>query len=315
MDGLQKLMSTKRPFLTDGGFETWMFFIEGFEVPEFAAIILMNDDKARQKMRTYFDRFLALAEAAKTGYVLDTNTWRGCIGWSSKLGVSEQEILSLSKDAVEFARDIQTSWASRVAPVLINGVVGPAGDGYSIEQSISAEQAEEMHQPQVDVFAGSNVDMISAITMTNAPEAIGITRTAKKHHLPCVISFTVETDGRLPSGQSLAEAIHETDSATDSAPLYYMINCAHPEHFTEIINQDNSWIGRIGGLRANASRMSHAELDESETLDDGNPDEFGVLHRELADVLPSLRVIGGCCGTDHRHVGEVSQHLHRNADI
>jgi homocysteine S-methyltransferase len=313
LDNLEKLMATPRPYLTDGGFETWMFFVEGFTAPEFAAIVLMDDEAAREKMRAYFERFLLMAEAAQTGYILDTNTWRGCTRWASKLGLSQTELLRLSKDAVTFAQDISASWNSRVSPVLVNGVVGPAGDGYTAEGSPSAAEAEQRHEPQMDVFLETGVDMVSAIIMTNVPEAIGITRAAKKRNLPCVISFTVETDAQLPSGLSLAEAITQTDQMTGDAPLYYMINCAHTEHFQGVLDTDEPWVRRIGGIRANASRLSHEELDNAETLDDGNPQEFGDLHLALAERLPSLRVVGGCCGTDHRHIDFVSNHLHHKS--
>jgi len=313
MASVQKLMKTDKPFLTDGGFETWMFFVEGFEAPEFAALVLMDDDSAREKMRHYFDRFLTLAENAGTGFVLDTNTWRGCVEWAPKIGLSDIDILRLTKDAVRFAHDIRAAWSMRVDPIIVNGVVGPAGDGYVADGAPDAEQAETSHLPQMQVFAAEGVDMISALTMTNSPEAIGIARAAARHGLPSVISFTVETDGRLPTGETLAEAIAATDEATDEAPLYYMVNCAHPDHFQGALSANEPWISRIGGLRANASRMSHAELDVAEALDDGDPEEFGHLHADISANLPGLRVIGGCCGSDHRHVGCTSRHIHVRA--
>lgn len=313
MNDVKRLMNTKRPFLTDGGFETWMFFVEGFDAPEFAALVLMDDDSAREKMRAYFERFLIMAEQAGTGFVLDTNTWRGCVEWAEALNLSRDGILRLSRDAVIFAQDIRSAWVSRVNPILINGVVGPAGDGYSANNAPNADRAKTMHLPQISALAETGVDMISAITITNSAEAIGIARAIAEHNLPSVISFTVETDGRLPSGESLAEAVSATDKATGEAPLYYMVNCAHPDHFRHVLEDNRGWISRIGGLRANASRMSHAELDQSETLDDGNPEEYGELHADLRALVPSLRVVGGCCGTDHRHVGCVSHHLHHKS--
>lgn len=313
MQDVQHLMNTKQPYLTDGGFETWMFFVEGFDAPEFAAIVLMDDAAAREKMRLYFDRFLQMAEVSSTGYVLDTNTWRGCIRWADKLGLTEADMLRLSRDAVAFAKTIRDSWKAKVSPILINGVVGPAGDAYVADGAPTVEQAQKMHQPQIDVFAETGVDMVSAITITNVPEAIGIANAARARGLQSVISFTVETDGRLPTGQSLADAIAETDHETCEAPLYYMVNCAHPDHFQGVLTGNNNWLDRIGGVRANASRMSHEELDNTDTLDDGNPEEFGELHLQLAKSLPSLRVVGGCCGTDHRHVACVTNRLHRKA--
>ena len=302
MTQMENLLETQRPYLTDGGMETWLFFQQGFEAPEFAAITLMEDDGARQALRGYFGNFLAMAEHARTGFVFDTNTWRGCVEWAPKLGMSEAELLRLSAEAVKFALDIRSEWQARVPEILINGAVGPAGDGYAPDTLPSAEQAQAMHSPQIRTLAQAGVDMISAITMTNIAEAIGITRAAQLEGLPVVISFTVETDGRLPSGDLLGEAITAVDEATESGPAYYMVNCAHPDHYRDTIATGTDWTARIGGLRSNALRLSHEELDEAE--------EFGLLHKQLARLLPNLRVVGGCCGTDHRHVGCVSHRLH-----
>ena len=310
MQPIEALSSAERPFLTDGGMETWLFFREGFEAPEFAAITLMNKPAFRSALRAYFDRFLALAEAAGTGYVLDTNTWRGGVAWAEELDMSDTDLLELSCEAVKFSQAVRAAWLDRVQPILLNGVVGPCGDGYAPGSIPTAQEAQALHAPQIGVLAQGGVDMISALTMTNIAEAIGITRSAKDAGLPVVISFTVETDGRLPSGDLLDEAMEAVDAATNGYPAYYMVNCAHPDHFRDALAKGEGWLARIGGLRANASRKSHAELDNAEELDDGDPEEFGVLHGELAKMLPNLRVVGGCCGTDHRHVGCVSRQLH-----
>jgi len=313
MTTIDRLMQTDRPWLTDGGLETWLFFQQGFSAPEFAAIVLLDDDEARAALRRYFDGFLEMADRAETGFVLDTATWRGTPIWADKLGRSEADLLRLSRDAADFASDIRSNWSDRVADILVNGVIGPAGDGYEAGTITDAKTAQRIHTPQIQALAASGVDMISAITMTGVPEAVGIARAAQAEGLPSVISFTVETDGRLPSGDLLGEAIEAVDRETGTAPAYYMINCAHPDHFRETLASGSGWPSRIGGVRANASRLSHPELDEAETLDAGDPLEFGELHQELAALLPSLRVVGGCCGTDHRHVGCVSKLLHRQA--
>ena len=313
MTHMDKLLTAKRPFLTDGGLETWLFFQQGFEAPLFAAIMLMDDDPARQAMRAYFDGFLAMAESAQTGFVLDTVTWRGCTQWATKLDVTEDELLRLSTEAVRFAAGIRYAWQSRVPAILVNGVVGPAGDGYAPGEVPDAANAFAMHSPQIRALAEAGADMISAITMTNVSEAIGVVRAAGAAGLPVVVSFTVETDGRLPTGDLLGDAIKAVDTMTGSAPAYYMVNCAHPDHFRDTIARGSDWAARVGGLRANASRLSHAELDVAEVLDDGDPEEFGKLHAEMASLLPGLRVLGGCCGTDHRHVACASQHIHPRA--
>lgn len=303
MAAFDSFMQTTRPFLTDGGMETWLFFQQGFEAPAFAAITLMEDEEVRGAMRSYFDGFLAIAEAAETGFVLDTNTWRGCVAWADTLGTNQSRLLDLSREACRFAADLRGQWIGRVPQILLNGVIGPAGDAYSPDYIPTAAEAKELHQPQVAVLAEMGVDMISALTMTSIAEATGIARAATEANLPVVISFTVETDGRLPSGDLLGEAIEAVDRQTGAAPAYYMVNCAHPDHFRETLASGSGWSARIGGLRANASRLSHAELDVAEELDQGNPEEFGQLNGDLSRLLPNLRVVGGCCGTDHRHVG------------
>lgn len=313
MTMIAKLLNADRAWLTDGGLETWLFFQQGFHAPEFAAITLIDDERALAAMRAYFDGFLAMAASTETGFVLDTVTWRGCAEWASKLGMTEERLLRSSAAAVRFAKAIRDDWRARLPGIVLNGVVGPAGDGYVADVRPSAEQALAMHAPQVEVLAQAGVDMISAITMTNTGEAIGVARAVAAVGLPVAISFTVETDGRLPTGQALGEAIDTVDDATGAAVAYYMVNCAHPDHFRNALAAGTGWTARIGGVRANASRLSHQELDAAETLDDGDPEEFGRLHAELAALLPGLRVVGGCCGTDHRHVRAVSQQLHRQA--
>jgi len=310
MTEIEKLLTADPPFLTDGGFETWLFFQKGFEAPEFAALVLMDDDAARQAMRRYFDEFLEMAQKANTGFVLDTNTWRGCLEWASKLNKTTEDMLRLTADAVDFAKEIRSRWASQVSPIIINGVVGPAGDGYEPGSVPSSDVAQDLHRPQIRALAQSGVDMISAITMTNVNEATAIARAATQENLPVVVSFTVEADGSLPTGEPLGNAISAVDAATNNAPIYYMVNCAHPDHFRDVVAQGLGWVDRVGGVRANASRLSHAELDEAEILDEGDPEEFGSLHADLAPLLPNLRVVGGCCGTDHRHVACVSHHIH-----
>ncbi|MFD3189178.1 homocysteine S-methyltransferase family protein [Sedimentitalea sp. HM32M-2] len=301
-DAICGYLADPRTYLTDGGFETSMLFLEGFDLPAFAACVLLEDDVARAAMDRYFDRFLTMAETAETGFVLDTNTWRSGTQWADAVGRSPAQMQDLTREAVRFARAIRDRWQDRVSPILLNGVVGPAGDAYDGTPALDAATAEAIHTPQIALLANCGVDLVSALTFGSVQEAIGFVRASVKARVPVAISFTVETDGRLPDGTPLARAVRETDAATEDAPLYYMINCAHPEHFRDVLT-DEAWCRRIRGVRANASRLSHAELDEAGSLDDGNPEEFGVLHADLSRKLPALKVVGGCCGTDHRHVG------------
>ena len=203
--------------------------------------------------------------------------------------------------------DIRAEYETERSPVVISGCVGPSDDGYNPVELLSAEAAEAYHSTQIATFAGTAADMVTAITMTYAEEAIGVTRAAMRPGLPVVISFTLETDGRLPSGEALRDAIEQVDDETGAGPAYYMINCAHPTHFEGALADGEPWLERIRGLRANASTRSHAELDEATELDAGDPAISARATRRSATRLPRLSVLGGCCGTDHRHVGAIAR--------
>lgn len=299
---VEKLLASSRFYLADGGLETFMIFEKGFDLPCFSAAALLETEKGRNELAAYFERYIAIAGTTGRGFVLDAPTWRAGAAWAGPLGKSLLETLATNADAVEFVRNIRDRYETPDLPILLNGLVGPSDDAYQPGQELSAHEALLIHAPQVQALGRAGVDMISAMTLNQTGEAAGIALAAKEIDLPCVIAFTVETDGRLPNGQSLSEAIEAVDSETGAAPIYYMVNCAHPEHFSDVLNASEGWTRRIGGIRANASRMSHAELDEAEALDDGDPEELGQLHAELISALPNIRVIGGCCGTDHRHV-------------
>jgi S-methylmethionine-dependent homocysteine/selenocysteine methylase len=291
------------PFLTDGGIETTLIFHDGLDLPHFAAYDLLTRDGGAEALRRYFDPYAEIARDSGVGIVLETATWRANPDWAERLGHSPEELAELNRRAVRLLEDVRAEYETETTPIVISGCVGPRGDGYVVGEAMTAEDAEAYHAQQIGTFAETAADLVTAITMTYADEAVGIVRAATAAGLPVVISFTVETDGRLPSGQTLREAIEEVDARTDGAAAYFMINCAHPSHFEGVLEPGTAWTGRIRGLRANASKLSHAELDEAEELDEGNPDELASDYVALRERLPELHVLGGCCGTDHRHVG------------
>ncbi len=295
-----------KDLLTDGGLETCLIFHEGLELPLFAAFTMLDDQEGKAAIDRYMRRFCELAVRDKKGFVLDTPTWRASKKWADEIGYSQDELEVIHKQAIVYLSDLREEYESGNSQFVINGAIGPQDDGYNPEAFLSVEEAYDYHRQQVSWFATYGTDMISAVTMTYVEEALGITKAAKEAGVPVVISFTVETDGRLPSGQPLSEAIEQVDRETDNGPAYYMINCAHPDHFSDILEGGSRWCSRIMGLRANASRMSHEELDNSEVLDDGNPEELGMQYQALRKVLPNLAVVGGCCGTDHRHIDAIS---------
>lgn len=303
---INDLEKNTRRFLTDGGLETTMIFENGFELPYFASFTMLENEQGREALEAYFDRYIDIAERAGAGFILDTLTWRANKSWGAQMGKTDEEIIAINEACLAFANTIRERRQSPGLPILINGVIGPASDGYVVDRAITVEEAQAVHSLQIQTLNRAKADLATCLTITSAAEGAGIAKVAQEVGLPVVVSFTVETDGKLPSGETLSEAIEMVDGMTDAYPLYLMVNCAHPDHFRDAVANGETWTDRIGGLRANASRMSHAELDAAEELDSGNPAELGGLHRELSALLPNLRVLGGCCGTDHRHVQEIS---------
>jgi S-methylmethionine-dependent homocysteine/selenocysteine methylase len=292
-------------FLTDGGIETVLIFHEGLDLPLFAAFDLLKDERGTERLRSYYEPYLALARERELGFVLESPTWRASPRWAAEIGYDREQLDGLNRKAIEMLEEIRDEQEADGSPIVISGCVGPLDDGYNPAELLTAEAAQEYHSTQIGTFADTAADMVTAITMTYAEEAIGIARAAAEADLPAAISFTVETDGRLPSGQTLGETIEQVDRATAGSPSYYMINCAHPTHFASVLERGDSWRERIRGLRANASTRSHAELDEADELDEGDPADLGARYAQLRDRLPRLNVLGGCCGTDHRHVAEI----------
>ena len=293
-------------FLTDGGIETTLIFHEGLDLPLFAAFDLLKDDAGTATLRRYFEPYLALAAERGVGFVLESPTWRASPRWAREIGYDDDQLDELNRKAIALMEELRAEHRDRVSPLVISGCIGPQDDGYQPDTILSAPEAQAYHATQVGTFADTAADMVSAITMTYAAEATGVVRAAAAAGLPAVISFTVETDGRLPSGQPLEEAIEEVDSESAGGPAYYMLNCAHPTHFAEVVQGDGPWRERVLGLRANASTLSHAELDEAEELDEGDPQDLARGYGDLRASLPKLCVVGGCCGTDHRHVREIA---------
>lgn len=298
-----------RLFIADSGMETTLIFNDGIDLPYFASFALLDTAAGRARLRDYFARHIEIARAAGTGIVLETPTWRANPDWGAKLGYDAAGLAAVNRAAVAQLAELREQLETPTTPVVISGNLGPRGDGYVVGRTMSAGAAQAYHAPQVETFAGTAADLVSVFTMTYVEEAIGVVRAAEAAGMPVAVSFTVETDGRLPSGMPLGEAIETADAATGAYPVYYLINCAHPSHFAHVLERGSAWRCRVRGVRANASKRSHAELDEATELDPGDPDELAHDYRALRALLPELAVVGGCCGTDHRHIGAMCQEL------
>lgn len=294
-------------FLTDGGIETTLIYRDGFELPSFAAFHLLRRAEGRAALERYFRSYADIARRHGSGLILESATWRASIAWGRPLGYSAAQLVEVNRNAIALLEEIRAEYATPETPVIISGCVGPRGDGYVPTAVMSAEEAERYHRPQIATFASTVADLVTAMTMNYVQEATGVARAARAVGMPVAIAFTVETNGRLPTGQPLADAIAQVDEETQGYPRYYLVNCAHPTHFAHVLRDGNPVWQRLRGLRANASRMSHAELDAATALDAGNPDEFALAYAALREEMPWLTILGGCCGTDHRHIEAVAE--------
>jgi homocysteine S-methyltransferase len=297
-------------FLTDGGVETDLIFHHGIDLPEFASFVLHEDAHGEALLSAYCNEYLQIASSSGLGLILETATWRASEDWGARLGYDSQRLRTVNERSVAFYQGLQASDSD--ATVVVSGCVGPRGDAYADLGPASADEAFAYHRPQVEVLANAGVDLVTALTLTNVSEAIGFARAAEDCSSPAVVSFTVETDGRLPSGMTLSEAIATVDLETDASVEYFMINCAHPDHFTDVLSGSDAALDRVSGVRANASRLSHAELDESTELDDGDPGEFGSQLVGIHAGRSHINILGGCCGTDSRHIKAIAD-AYRNS--
>jgi S-methylmethionine-dependent homocysteine/selenocysteine methylase len=294
-------------YLTDGGLETTLVFHEGIELTHFAAFELLNSEDGRKVLRKYYNEYIKIAKNYHLGFVLETPTWRANSDWGYLLGYSPEDLDEINKRAVTFVKSIGDESGDTI-DFVVSGNIGPRGDGYVVDKLMTVAESENYHSAQIKSFVEAGVNIVTAMTINYADEAIGIVMAAGKLNIPVVISFTVETDGKLPDGTSLKDAINKTDKATENYALHYMINCAHPDHFKDILD-DGDWKLRIKGIRANASVKSHAELNESPVLDTGDKAELANGYSELKQLLPNLQVIGGCCGTDHTHMEVICENM------
>ncbi|WP_216859404.1 homocysteine S-methyltransferase family protein [Sulfitobacter aestuariivivens] len=298
--------------MADFGIETAMIFHEGLDLPHFAAFTLYGRPEGRQALGRAAERSFAVAKEAGTGLVLDAETWRANLPWGAVMDLGRDEIAAINAQAVTYARMWRDQNETAQTPVAVNGVLGPLGDGYVPETAPDADEATMDYLTSARAIAVAGADLASAITMTSSAEATGAARAMRDAGLAHAICFTVETDGRLPSGETVGAAIDAVD-AEQTEPLFYGINCAHPAHFADAL--DIPQARKIGMIRANASRLSHVELDAMDTLDAGDPEEWGQLCAGLAQMMPWLRLIGGCCGTDHRHLGCAARCLHGQKNV
>ncbi|WP_109505248.1 homocysteine S-methyltransferase family protein [Nocardioides speluncae] len=287
-----------KPVVTDGGLETDLIYHHGVDLPDFAAFPLLDDERGRELLLRYYGGYVAIAGRVGAAVQLETPTWRASSDWGERLGYSAADLRRVNQDAVRLLQRLRDDTGD--VSVLVSGNLGPRGDGYVAGEAVDPDDAAAYHSPQIEALAEAGADLVTVLTLTGTGEAVGIVRAARAAGLPVAVSFTVEQDGRLPDGTTLAAAVAEVDA--EGGPDYFMVNCAHPTHIAPGLAEPGSWRSRIGGLRANASSMSHEELDAATELDEGDPVALATAQHALRPSLPNLALVGGCCGTDARHV-------------
>jgi len=296
---------SEKTFITDGGLETTLVFHHGYDLPAFAAFDVLKKEEGYQVLWDYFAEYAHLARGNNIGLILESPTWRASRDWGRAIGYSEQALEEMNHRSVALLAKIRQRYETGESPMVISGCIGPRSDGYTVTDKMTAAEAQRYHLGQIATLSRTEADLVTAYTLNYVEEAIGITRAAQAENIPVAIGFTVETNGHLPSGQPLGEAIMAVDRASGIGPAYYMINCAHPIHFEPVLAVNEPWVARIRAVRANASAKSHAELDAMATLDTGDPEDLGQRFARLQTILPRMNILGGCCGTDHRHVDAI----------
>ena len=301
-------------YLTEGGTETEILYKWGYELPEFAMFPLLDNAEADQCIRGIYRRYFDVAEAFETGLVILGHDYRASPDWARKLGYSLDGLAEMQHRTIDFLADMRSEYKGRVSDVYISGCIGPRGDAYGTGAEISESEAEDYHSVQLSTLRETDADMAIAATFNNIPEAIGVVRAAKNIGVPLGVSLTLTTESRLRSGPTLKQAVETIDEQTDGAAAWFGTNCSHPLEFEPAISETGVWTERLRYIRPNASRMEKIALCKLGHLEDGNPIELGQQMGDVAQRFPKMDILGGCCGTDERHLGEIAKNVNSVRD-
>lgn len=283
----------------------------GHDLPCFAMYPLLDRPEALADLWQMYSRYLEVAATAGCSVLIGGLDYRASPDWAGKLGYSGGSALrQVQQRCIGFLRDVSAPFRHRIPAILISGIVGPRGDAYSLNATITAASAEAYHLDQLSNLADLGVDCVTAMTFNSVAEAIGVSRAASRVNLPLGVCFTLDSStSRLQSGVSLREAIETTDrECGEDRPDFYGINCSHPLEFMPAL-EPGSWLQRIRMLRPNASAMDKISLCRIGHLEEGDPQELGRLMGELARLHPHIDIWGGCCGTWDRHLEQIASQV------
>lgn len=296
-------------FLTEGGQETEIMYKFGHELPEFAMYPLLENAAAMAELKGMYERVLDVAATHGFAVMLTGLDYRASPDWGAKLGYSREALANALIQSIEFLREVSRPYQGQISEIKIGGMTGPRGDAYSLNKSITAEEAEDYHSFHTEVVKRAGVSFTSAVTFNSVPEAIGAARAAAKLDMPIYISFTLDSNHRLKSGPSLKEAIETVDREAGVAkPDFYGLNCSHPLEFEPAL-EPGDWIKRVRSLRPNASAKDKMELCTIGHLEDGDPVDLGLRMGALARRYPHIDIWGGCCGTWDKHLNQIAKNV------
>lgn len=295
-------------YLTEGGIETEMMYKWGFDLPHFAMFPLLDNPEAMAAMRGMYRRYLDVAAKHGMCALMGGLDYRASPDWGALLGYSPESLAQANHRSIAFLRELAREYATDIPEILVQGFIGPRGDAYQLNRTITETEAEDYHSVQLATLKEADVDLAWAFTLNNVAEAIGIARAAARIEVPLAISFTLDDNSKLKSGPSLAEAIESVDAATGGSAVFFSINCSHPFEFEPGL-ESGDWIGRVRGLRPNASRMEKVALCKLGHLEEGDPVELGQLMGDLARRYPHMDIWGGCCGTGDVHLDEIAANV------
>lgn len=293
-------------YMCEGGTETEVMYKHGFSFPHFAVFELLKDTKAVAALKRMYQDYFEVVAKHNMSALVGGLDYRASPDWGALLGYSAEGLADINHQSIEFLRNIAVDYSNNIENILIQGLIGPRGDAYETNHSITEAEAQDYHSVQLQTLKSANVDLATAMTFNNVPESIGVARAAVEADVPLCISLSLDGSSNLNSGPSLAEAITTIDAATDSSVAFFMINCVHPLEYEPAL-ADEQWITRIRGVRPNASVMDKLSLCTIGHLEAGNPTELGKQMGDLMQRYPHMDICGGCCGTWDTHLDQIAE--------
>lgn len=306
----EAVFRTSKHMLTDGAIGVRLMKEYNIAPDEHIAIAgaLYNPDQATA-LKTLYRQYIDVAAAHSLPIMIGTPTRRSN---PERIAASKHHHRKVIRDSVLFLKDIRAKHGSDHSPILIYGLMGCKGDAYRPVQILSIQDAFLFHAAQAHEFKDAGADCLFAGIMPALTEAVGMAQAMASTQLPYIISFMIRDNGMLLDGTPISEAIRVIDGSTCQKPLCYMANCVHPSILYRALaspkNSNTHEITRFAGIQANASPLTPEELDGSDEIAADAPEALAHSMSKLLEY-PQMKIFGGCCGTDQRHMDATAKML------